>query len=642
MSAIKNFFSNRTNLIGLILALTGAFMLLSPIFQLAMGPLPAEGYMINSVDASWVLGLNHAKNIGLTWGENFDFTYGPLFYLSTRFGWGCSKYAFIAYDLFYFFNLFAVFFISYKKSPDKLLAAIIIIAVVLITPAYIGGGNALVWSLLLIFWIRQNMERPHWALYLLQAVIVCMLFFIKLNTGLISFVLYYASLSYIFFFKKDNRILVLLYAVLPVALSFVLAQVLNVALQGYLTAALNMVSGYNEIMYLEDPLTPQMTWVAVFFMLLLVGTLVYTLLWKKGIFSRREELYKGLVIVFLCAAGLFVIYKQGFVRADPGHMLEFFKCSTLMILCICIFQGGERKKWGLPVVLLLFVPIGYAGIKLGQGDFIGWQHKTDKSTYFKDMAAFTPESAYQIHPNNNQMPASVKSRIGNSTVDMYPWNAYMLLENKLNYRPRPVMQSYVAYTKYLEDQNFDYYNSDKAPEFVIYAYEPEDIDQRYCFFDEPKMQLALLKNYTQVEAFEMNGSRFLVLQKKKDASPVKLELVKEYALLLGSPIVPKDGIYYEVEMYKDLGTKIEGILKYSPLVRLEVRNMENGKRDYKTSVPLLQSGFFGKVHVENTYDFEALLKNDTISKNKQVKFYMIKPSGEDFKDKMRVREYKIK
>ncbi len=642
MSALKNFFADRTNLMGFILALTGAFMLFPPIFHLTMGPLPTEGYMINSIDPSWLLGLNHAKNIGVTWGDNFDFTYGPLFYLATRFSWGCSKYAFITYDLFYFLNLFAVFFISYKKSQDKLLAAIIIILVVLITPAYIGGGNALVWSFLLIFWIRQNMDTPHWVFYLLQSVIMCMLFFMKLNTGLISFVFYYASLSYIFFFKKDNRIVLSLYALLPIVLIVILAQVLKVAVQGYFFAAFNMVSGYNEIMYLEDPLTGQMTFLAIFFMVLLVSTLGYTLFWEKGIFSRREQLYKGLVILFLCAAGLFVIYKQGFVRADSGHMLEFFKCCTLMILCICIFQGGKIKKWILPIVLLLFLPIGYAGIKLGQGNFIGWEQKIDKSIYFKEIAAFTPESAYRIHPNNSQIPVSVKSKIGNSTIDMYPWNAYMLLENKLNYQPRPVMQSYVAYTKYLENKNFDYYNSAKAPKYVIYAYDLENLDQRYSFFDEPKMQLALVNNYTMVEAFEMNGSRFLLLEKNKDASPVKLEFVKEYALLLSSPIVPKEGIYYEVEMYKSLGNKIEGILKYSPPVKLEVRNMENGKRDYKTSVPLLQTGFFGTVHIENTYDFEAFLKKNTISRTKRVKFYKINPSGDDFKDKIRVREYIIK
>ncbi|MCW4469145.1 hypothetical protein OGH69_09230 [Flavobacterium sp. MFBS3-15] len=642
MSALKNFFSDRTNLIGLVLALVGAFMLLSPIFQIPLGPLPAEEYMFSSVDASWVIALNHAKNIGVTWGEDFNFTYGPLFYLATRFGWGCSKYAFIAYDIFYFLNLFAVFFITYKKSPDKLLAAFIIVAVVLITPARIGGVNALVWSLLLIFWLRQNMEKPNWVYYLLQSLILCMLFLIKLNTGLTSFVFYYASLSYIFFFRKDNRIRVILYALLPVVLSVILAQVLNISLKGYLVSAVNMVSGHNEIMYLEDPLIGQMTLLAVFFMLLLTGAVAYRLLWKKGIFSHWDELYKGLVILFLCSAGLFVIYKQGFVRADLGHMLEFFKCATLMILCICVFQGGERKKWGLPVALLLFVPVAYAGVKLGQGNFFAFENKWNKSGYFKGMADFTPESGLLIHPNNNQIPSTVKSKIGNSTVDMYPWNAYMLLENKLNYSPRPVMQTYVSYTKYLEDLNFAHYNSDKAPEFVLYAYPELNVDDRYLLFDEPKIHLAFLKNYIQVDAFDLHGTRFLVLQKKKDAKPVQLELVKEYAMLLDSPIVPKEGVYYEVELYKNLGAKIEGILTHAPAVKLEIRDMTNGKKDYKTSVPLLQTGIFCTRHIQSTQDFEGLMKKDTVDKIKQVKYYKIRPTGDDFKDKIRVREYTIK
>ena len=64
-------------------------------------------------------------------------------------------------------------------------------------------------------------------------------------------------------------------------------------------------------------------------------------------------------------------------------------------------------------------------------------------------------AGFHLFPNNNQLPQSVLNKVGNNTIDSYPWNTQILLENKLNFMPRPIFQSYAAYTTDLEQMNID-------------------------------------------------------------------------------------------------------------------------------------------------------------------------------------------
>ena len=63
------------------------------------------------------------------------------------------------------------------------------------------------------------------------------------------------------------------------------------------------------------------------------------------------------------------------------------------------------------------------------------------------------------------------------SADIYPWNITDLLANKLMYRPRPIMQSYSAYTARLQRINQEYVaQSSLRPDFLILS--ALDIDER--------------------------------------------------------------------------------------------------------------------------------------------------------------------
>ncbi|QYJ69058.1 hypothetical protein [Flavobacterium litorale] len=637
---LKTFIKQPANLVGIILALVSAYMLFPAVFTMPTGPLQHEGYLYNSLDPSWLLTLNYANNENLVWGSDFAFTYGPLSYLSMRKGWGCSSISFIFYDLFYFFNLAMLFFISFRKAKNPFLAVVMIAANVLLISTYLGGSNALVWMLILVFWIIQNLNNPRLLYYIIQSIIITGLFYIKFNTSLISIVLYYISLSYLFVFRKDYLWRVSLFAVLPLLAIAVLLPVLNVEPWGYIVSGYNFVSGYNEIMHLGDEVsTPLLipTYTIISMMLFFVGI---KLLWIKGIFSRYDLLFKNLILGFVFIMALFVLYKQAFVRADIWHIMEFFTYSVFLMLCSGMFASYKFKSPVTAIVLILVALPIYIIFKNPLPGSSSFNKKIHKGAYFTGLANFTPQSDMKLFPNNNQLPPEIKKIVGNKTVDTYPWNTHMLFENALNYVPRPVMQSYAAYTPYLENLNYEYYNSNKAPQFVLYDY--ESIDYRYPLFDESKMNLLLLKRYKLVASFESYDRHMLLLEKKENAAPVKLEFYREYAMFINTGIVPQEGMYYEISPYNTIKGKIRGFLKYAPELILEVRSIDNTQKQYKTSIPLLKTGIFSDVVVENTQDFANLLKNDSIEANKKVKYYKINPKHSGmFKEKIRVKEYKI-
>jgi hypothetical protein len=207
--------------------------------------------------------------------------------------------------------------------------------------------------------------------------------------------------------------------------------------------------------------------------------------------------------------------------------------------------------------------------------------------------------------------------------------------------PRPVIQAYAAYTPYLENLNFEYYNSEKAPKYVVYDY--ESIDMRYPLFDEPKVNLVFMKNYRIVDKFDFNGRHLLLLEKKSGAKPLEFKLIREYAMYLDTPLRPKEGIYYEVGVYNTLKAKVRSVLYYAVPINLKIRTMDNIVTDFKTSTPLLSSGLFSSVMITSTEDFQKMMKGDSIANNKKIREYGFRTDFKSsFKEKIRIKEYQIK
>lgn len=621
----------KNNIIGVLISIFGAYFLFPSNFEMAIYPIQPSEYNWMSLDPSWVSGLNYVNIKNLIWGKDFAFTLGPLSYLITRVGWGEDKIDFILFDSFCFINFFIVFFYSYLKSNNKLFTCIFILAIAIILPPYFGSIIAFILLSFLLFWINYSLHKRSHLAYLFQTILLVLLFYIKFNTGLISFVLYFTALFYRLIFKKEKLVFLISYCLLPLIVIYFTSIPLRVDIFEYIKYAIYIVSGYNEIMYLEIPFGDRNLF-ALIALIIPLGILFYKI-FKDG----KAELARNIFVLFIFSVAGYVLFKQSFVRADDGHVKEFYFCILLIVFFVSDFHLNLNNKYKFTLLITLIGISFYFVNKLDPNAF-AFKEKITKSGYINGFANFTPTSGFKLFPNSNQFPDYIKSAIGTSTIDSYPWNTQLLLENKLNFTPRPVFQSYTVYTPELEEKNFKHYSSNKAPKFVLYDF--GSIDDRYPMFDESKLNLLLTTNYSFKDTVMVNN-RFNLLLEKTKGKKIKLVQTKEYAMYMNSPLIPKEGMYYKVFLYRNLLGDFISIINHSPEISLEIATKDGNTRYYRTSKGLLETGIFGTKHITSTKDFKDLIMQQNQGLV-QISAYYFKPQKLSFfKDKIRVIEYKI-
>lgn len=616
-----------------VIAVLCSFFLIPTIFTINMYPLSETGPSWMTLDPSWKLTLNRTGIESRTWGQDFVLTYGPLSYLSTRLGWGISKYHFLLFDLFMFANLLFIFFVSYLKSKSKWITVILFFFTCLLFRALPGSSLSLILMAVLVFWILQSAERYNPRYYLVQTILLTLLFFIKFNSGLVCFVFYAAGLTYSFFQYKQKRLPLLFFLLTPLLLIGLLSSGLNVSLPGYIKGGIEMVTGYNGIMYLDQGLFIELLF-ALFIILLLLTVLVLK------IKDQKQSTLKNTLTLLLFSGSAFVLYKQASVRADGHHVGEFYTTILFLVTCMPDFYREQTKAWTHYLILLIIListwfakykeahPIDYALARFS------------KANYLLRLTHYTDTSGMFLFSHKNYfLPTPILERIATKSVDIYPWNSQLLIENHLNYTSRPVSQSYSAYTSYLANLNFEFYNSGHAPEYVLY--ELDAIDNRYALFDEPKLNLYILKHYNCVDTFRFAGRPVLLLQKGNN-SKLTFEKIKEYELKITDKLIPKDGVYYEIGIAHSLAGKLISLLRYEPELNITVEQKDGTQRSYRTSKQLLKSGIFSTRHFNSTTDFYQFIRKGSLDLNSELNSYSFSPITPSlFNDVINVSEYRI-
>lgn len=633
---LKKVSLNKSIIFGFLISFIAAYSMLPGFFEFSFYPVDSVDYLWKSLDSSWSLALSYANQNNFVWGKDIAFTYGPLSFLALRTTMGINKYILLLSDVFYIINLFLMFFISYKKAANKLLVSILILVSVLFVPNYLGGGYALLLLFIFIFWLRIYIDNPINYFLMPPIIILIILFFVKFNTGLISFVIYFVCLIYVFINFRNKRIVVVTAFLLVPFFIYILSFILNVTLINYVFTGFNFVTGYNEIMYLNTSAE-----YGLYFKLAYIFIIISLFYLIIKFCTDRHYLQKKIVVLFMFSSGLFVLYKQAFVRADIGHVFEFFIYSLLIILLSQEFVNKKTKSFTSIVFFALIIIPLFAFYKYSTPAFLQtvFKEKLIKKEYFTGFIKTTSLSGNNLYPNNNALPQNILSKISQKTVDVFPWNIHLILENKLNYLPRPVLQSYISYTKQLENLNFELYNSNKGPNQVLYDY--ASIDTRYPLFDEAKVNQVLLHNYHLTDTLYHNGRSMLLLEKNQNATPIKFVLQKEYAIKVGSAIIPEKDVYYEAYLYPKLKCKIISTFSYSPEIYIQIVT-KKGFSDFRISKPLLETGFFGNNLISSTSDFKSMLLKEKIKEDNLVKGYYFKLANEDlYLDKIRIKEYKI-
>ncbi|NES20329.1 MAG: hypothetical protein F6K41_15700 [Symploca sp. SIO3E6] len=264
------------------------------------------------------------------------------------------------------------------------------------------------------------------------------------------------------------------------------------SLLAFITTSLEVSSGYSSAMSaIKSPWEVRCALVGVVVVLALLRVL-----------ARENSLGFSLSLAFL----LWLTFKHGFVRQD-GHVLIFiFSLPLIVSLIIAKARSMRLAKFSYLVhayaVAMIMV---YCFIPNPFGQPLKLNH------IFKVLnpkpAAFMSKASLllnlnQVHERTTaaslknlaavKLPDNVIPLLQDKQIDIVPVEISIVAANNLNWKPRPIFQSYVAFKTSLDKANL---NSLVAQPRDYLLYQFLTIDGRHPFFDEPATFFHIMCNY---------------------------------------------------------------------------------------------------------------------------------------------------
>jgi hypothetical protein len=202
--------------------------------------------------------------------------------------------------------------------------------------------------------------------------------------------------------------------------------------------------------------------------------------------------------------------------------------------------------------------------------------------------------------------------LNNHTVDIFPTEVAITEPYGFNWHPRPVFQSYSAYTTYLDSINAKHFSSDSAPKYVLFSL--KILDFRYPIFDEPATFRELLKEY------EICGGDkdFIILQKKdKVAHYLEVPIHQTKAGFSQAITLPNidDGLLFaKIHVEYNLLGRIAKVLFRTPQVFFAFLNNGETTAIHRFIISNAENGIFLSQYINGNYSLARVWQNE-IRKN---------------------------
>lgn len=456
---------------------------------------------INWLDDSWPVGLLMAARQGVHWGTDFLFTYGP--------------YGVLALDRLYFLPealvalaaalaIHAAFIglLAARMAALKVRLFVWLVAtgVLLLRGPMLSFGYEAQFVMVLLLGIALDPKRIGNRRSVLAAVVAAFLGALlclwKSSDGVAALGMI-AVASGFTIARGRPAMAGLMAAVVGVGLVglwLFAGQQLDGALP-YLRGVYEFASGYGPAVALSNFSLEPAIGAALAALLIAVTYRA----WR-----RRDEAF---VFLLLSLPVLVIAFRVNFTRADIEHEVIYLYVVILVVLLAAVTLS--RPSIVARVLLAALVPaalLGISGGPLSQISVMDQRIGTYQDLYALSRGGGEPlrEVARRYYSLSDDQRAVLRS----GSVDGMPWDLLLPYGYHLIWQPRPVLQSYAAYTSYLDRLDAAHFLTG-GPDHIVFRY--EEIDNRYPPFDEPATLRALMLNY---EADPSSDARYMVLDKR--------------------------------------------------------------------------------------------------------------------------------
>jgi hypothetical protein len=283
----------------------------------------------------------------------------------------------------------------------------------------------------------------------------------------------------------------------------------------YLRGSWEITSGYAAARNV-DGVTPGLIVACLVLVAFVINALV-------ALRQRRPAVAVWMLLTFVV---LFAFYKDDFIADSPGREANFFGIVALMTgLSLAVVGLGSRlpvRRWHVALPATALVPMLVLGAtwRLTDRDYLGWTPTALGNWVVAAHAVVDSEARVRLEWPVRKAALKFYSPVvaaaslpPGAAVDFFGGDVgYFYYDQVVRWAPRPVLQSYQAYTPWLDQQDAAFYAGDSAPTYVIFRY--VGLENRYAPFDEPATMRVLLERYRFVKPIDN-----LTVLLKRDPAP---------------------------------------------------------------------------------------------------------------------------
>lgn len=556
-----------------------------------------EGYL----DDSWQLVLIHAFAQGWQFGRDLIFTWGPWGFLSSHYHlgdtaavpklvWETAGRLLLAGSL-----------VHLTRSLAVWRQVLFIVGLTLICWLFVDAVFYLAIGLMIAAGLLRRdthpAERVLWALFL--GFLSCFKFTYPVVAGGGVFLAVIAAAL-----RRDWRAAALsagAYAAGFLA-SWIAAGQHPDNIWPYVLRSLEITSGYGDAMGADE--SPAVfAWGVT---LLAAGSLYLAL------YARRhtDRVTAWTTALFLAALG-FVVWKSSFTRAD-GHVFGFFIYAGLAGLVLpALCEGFRRPHWlDLSVVAALCGIAAFESGLLARIPRIGFARVHENYAALPKIPRMPRgwQLSLEEAQARHRLP-QLSALIGRASVDVFHYEQSIALLNGLEFRPRPIFQSYSAYTTRLAWRNWRFYHTPAtAPEFVLWKH--QTIDGRFPTLDDAVVVSELARGYLPV-AEERD---YLLLRRREPLPPARLErqLILERGVQFDQEIeLPAAGPHprwLQVDLPLSRLGRLRALLHKPPQVFLVTKDAGGAERTWRLLPRMTGDGFLLDPILDSQPAFAAYLR----------------------------------
>lgn len=577
------------------------------------------------LDESWQLAMNHAIAERLSLGRDIVFTFGPYAFLYTRLYHPLIDHLVMASSI-YLAASYAFVLVHCLRGGGALRLACFWLALVM--PSLSDNIFYLYPLLAGLFCCQaanfeaQGDDGKRWALG--RFIIV---FFPFGLIGLIkgSFmvacatVAVLAALCFLVRRRMAAAVVVLVVVAASVPFFWIAAGQTLALLPEYFHGMGQLASGYSDAMSLDGR-----GWEIVAY---LVGSLVMVLLIAM---DKQRTVHERLFMIAVFALYLFLAFKGGFVRHD-GHAIIAGAAILLAAAALLVVQRSSMALvcfFAAACVYALIVPgysAGNLSLKVLRREIVATYVNAWRGAVLRVTAADQLRSDYDS--DMQALGKWVDLPTVKGGVDIYSFGQSYLLASGSHWDPRPVIQSYAAYTPWLARLNSAHLLGEHAPENIWFKIEP--IDGHLASTEDGASWPALLTRY---QPSQRHGDYLLL------TSRVGQPAVADPTLLSG-PVEARFGrtipvpdsqepVIADVVIKPSLVGRLVDLLYKRHRLAITVNLQDGESRTYRLVAGMAEAGFVISPLVNDTRDFAAVYGAPALlARNRVVSFVINRIGG---------------